>query len=1062
MKTVLKKIARALTLLVVTGLFLSFANPMFSQGIWPQEQSFSISEPENVSFYVEYNGPSAITGINYYYWDEESEEMQTLYLNPLTDYELSDDYLIITQSFIEGLDPNPGQYMMFDAVFDETILVHFGIHVTYTFYPYLYPTEKSFDISNIEPVFTSVALLDQYQIVSLSYQGNQLQPSQYSIIGNRLFIHASYLAGILTASGQSAEFLVNFEGEITRTFTVNAIQTGVVKAQINPNSFDIDMNNAPEYFDAIITWNDAGSVENMTVGYIEDGYPEEFDYPAYEITPINAQTSQLRIYFGGEKSSQAKAIDNFYATVTVNFDAGGPAYIFLNMWEEYYYVNADYFPWNGGWVQGSGEYGPGEEVSLLAVANEGYDFVKWIVGDDVEITDNPYEFIMGSEDVYVTAVFLGEFPEVLYSSPTNGDTWVDINTSLYLYFDRNIMEGSSNNGFGDISLIDNFGNPWGIASITIEDGNTLVIEPNLPLNTMETYNLNVPPWAVEDASNPGLSMNNPFMMSFTTGMGYFDFAYIFPYYLTYSILEPNDMAFNIYWGDETSIEKVFYFYEDEEYFEMQLNESTDYVISGDLLIITQEFIESMNPNPGDYLSFYTEFGGEYTSYFGIEIIYSDFPFITPETQEFDLSNQEDVFTYIVYNSATSISQVSGNGVLLEEDVQFRIQDSWLFIESSYLSTVLQAVNDEVEIVVVFDDDNQATLTITAIETGSANPEIDPQSASYYEDEIPQYLDITITWNDASSVENLFIWFIDGSVVDVFEYPYYEVIPIDGLTSLLRIDLYAGGAKSLNNEKDLYVDNVIIEIEFNTGVSKLFYLTVLVEFYQVYIEVVPENTGYVWGNWDYSVGEEVTVGADPFLDYTFQSWRQDGVVVSTNTEYSFVMPANHVYLTAHFVSSGTQMYQLSLSSNPVSGGEAQGAGMFAAGETTSIAAVPAEGFAFVNWTDGGGNVFATDAEYSFTMPENNLSLTANFIDNSSVTTQSMARVKVFPNPFDDVIHIEEFESASRLTITDITGKRIFKTENILGQIQTGHLPTGFYLLIFEDNNGNMLVRKMVKQ
>ncbi|HPG73066.1 MAG TPA: hypothetical protein PLM49_02165, partial [Bacteroidales bacterium] len=182
MKTVFKKIARALTLLVVTGLFLSFANPMFSQGIWPQEQSFSISKPENVSFYVEYNEPSAITGINYYYWDEESEEMQTLYLNPLTDYELSDDYLIIMQSFIEGLDPNPGQYMMFDAVFDETILVHFGIHVTYTFYPYLYPTEKSFDISNIEPVFTSVALLDQYQIVSLSYQGNQLQPSQYSII----------------------------------------------------------------------------------------------------------------------------------------------------------------------------------------------------------------------------------------------------------------------------------------------------------------------------------------------------------------------------------------------------------------------------------------------------------------------------------------------------------------------------------------------------------------------------------------------------------------------------------------------------------------------------------------------------------------------------------------------------------------------------------------------------------------------------------------------------------------------------------------------------------------
>ena len=71
------------------------------------------------------------------------------------------------------------------------------------------------------------------------------------------------------------------------------------------------------------------------------------------------------------------------------------------------------------------------------------------------------------------------------------------------------------------------------------------------------------------------------------------------------------------------------------------------------------------------------------------------------------------------------------------------------------------------------------------------------------------------------------------------------------------------------------------------------------------------------------------------------------------------------------------YMLSLFANPPAGGTVTGAGNYEAGTMVTASATSNTGYEFVNWTDVSGNVISTQAFYSFTMPDADLSLWANF-------------------------------------------------------------------------------------
>ena len=81
------------------------------------------------------------------------------------------------------------------------------------------------------------------------------------------------------------------------------------------------------------------------------------------------------------------------------------------------------------------------------------------------------------------------------------------------------------------------------------------------------------------------------------------------------------------------------------------------------------------------------------------------------------------------------------------------------------------------------------------------------------------------------------------------------------------------------------------------------------------------------------------------------------------------------LQTDYVWTFTTIPQVVLSSSPIAGGTAAGAGTFAQGSPVTVTATPNPGYSFSNWTEN-GTIVSTNSSYQFTMAGNR-TLVANF-------------------------------------------------------------------------------------
>ena len=142
-------------------------------------------------------------------------------------------------------------------------------------------------------------------------------------------------------------------------------------------------------------------------------------------------------------------------------------------------------------------------------------------------------------------------------------------------------------------------------------------------------------------------------------------------------------------------------------------------------------------------------------------------------------------------------------------------------------------------------------------------------------------------------------------------------------------------------------------------------------YDVNVSVSPENAGTATGAGNYTHGDEITVNATPNAGYKFVNWTENGEVISTETEYTFIITSNRD-LVANFE---LMDYDVTLSVNPEDAGVTTGEGTYTHGEDVTVNATPNFGYKFVNWTED-GNVVSEESEYSFTIASDR-NLVANF-------------------------------------------------------------------------------------
>jgi hypothetical protein len=149
-----------------------------------------------------------------------------------------------------------------------------------------------------------------------------------------------------------------------------------------------------------------------------------------------------------------------------------------------------------------------------------------------------------------------------------------------------------------------------------------------------------------------------------------------------------------------------------------------------------------------------------------------------------------------------------------------------------------------------------------------------------------------------------------------------------------------------------------------------YLLVSNEF-SISTNVSPLAWGSVTGDGIYAYGDNVELVATANPEYKFVSWTENGVIVSIQSTYNFIITEDRS-LTANFALVD---YTITTNINPGNGGSVIGAGIFNYGENVQLVATPELGFSFFNWTENGVQV-SNQPTYNFTASEDRI-LIANF-------------------------------------------------------------------------------------
>jgi hypothetical protein len=153
-------------------------------------------------------------------------------------------------------------------------------------------------------------------------------------------------------------------------------------------------------------------------------------------------------------------------------------------------------------------------------------------------------------------------------------------------------------------------------------------------------------------------------------------------------------------------------------------------------------------------------------------------------------------------------------------------------------------------------------------------------------------------------------------------------------------------------------------------------------YTLTVNANPSGGGTVAGNGTFDCNTDAPITATPADGWYFTEWTGDVSTIANVYAASTNITMDGDYsITANFEEIPPVRYDLTMSANPEIGGTATdliNESPYVEGTEVSIEAEAAEGYQFVNWTAPAG-VFgnADEEETTFTMPAQNVTVTANF-------------------------------------------------------------------------------------
>lgn len=155
---------------------------------------------------------------------------------------------------------------------------------------------------------------------------------------------------------------------------------------------------------------------------------------------------------------------------------------------------------------------------------------------------------------------------------------------------------------------------------------------------------------------------------------------------------------------------------------------------------------------------------------------------------------------------------------------------------------------------------------------------------------------------------------------------------------------------------------------------------------------PENAGYTSGSGSYTTGTTVTVNASAASEaYDFKYWTLNGEKYTESQTFTYTTTRDKADFVAVFdynpKNPGDPQtdhnYHLNLAASPASAcsfNQTSGA-RHLSGSSVNVTASPNQYYEFQGWFDGDTKK-SDDLSYTFTMPEQSLTLTAKFVYNYS--------------------------------------------------------------------------------
>ena len=148
-----------------------------------------------------------------------------------------------------------------------------------------------------------------------------------------------------------------------------------------------------------------------------------------------------------------------------------------------------------------------------------------------------------------------------------------------------------------------------------------------------------------------------------------------------------------------------------------------------------------------------------------------------------------------------------------------------------------------------------------------------------------------------------------------------------------------------------------------------------EQYNFAVQTEDENKGTVLdssGTYDYL--SSISISATNNVGYTFAGWYDGDTLISTNNPYVFNMPNRNTVYTARF---STNAYDLVLTNNNPTLGSIIGDGTYLYNSNIMAIATPNTGVSFLGWYNDEDELISISLEYSFSMPHEEVHLTAKF-------------------------------------------------------------------------------------